>query len=27
MCTGADYVNTGKLKMGSRSGIMLCKEG
>lgn len=26
-CTGADYVNTGKLKAGSRSGIMLCKEG
>jgi flagellar biosynthesis/type III secretory pathway chaperone len=27
VCTGADYVNTGKLKTGSRSGIMLCKEG
>jgi flagellar biosynthesis/type III secretory pathway chaperone len=27
MCTGADYANTGKLKTGSRSGIMLCKEG
>ena len=27
MCTGADYVNTGKLKTSSRNGIMLCKEG
>jgi hypothetical protein len=27
MCTGADYVNTGKLKTGSRNGVMLCKEG
>ena len=27
MCTGADYVNTGKLKTSNRNGIMLCKEG
>ena len=27
MCTGADYVNTGKLKAGNRNGIMFCKEG
>jgi hypothetical protein len=27
MCTGADYVNTGKLKARNRNGIMLCKEG
>ncbi|MCX5819695.1 MAG: flagellar protein FlgN [Deltaproteobacteria bacterium] len=27
MCSGADYANTGKLKTGSRRGIMLCKEG
>jgi len=27
MCTGADYVNSGKLKTGSRRGMMLCKEG
>lgn len=27
MCTGADYVNTGKLKTGSRNGIMFCRKG
>lgn len=27
MCAGADYVNTGKLKTGRKSGMMLCKEG
>lgn len=27
MCTGADYVNTGKLKTTNRNGIMFCEEG
>ena len=27
MNTGADYVNTGKLKTGPRRGMLLCKEG
>jgi hypothetical protein len=27
MCSGADYVNTGKFKTSNRNGIMLCKEG
>ena len=27
MSTGADYMNTGKLKTSNRNGMMLCKEG
>jgi hypothetical protein len=27
LSTGADYVNTGKLKAGDRHGRILCKEG
>jgi flagellar biosynthesis/type III secretory pathway chaperone len=27
MCTGADYVNTGKLKAGNRNGAVLCRRG
>ena len=27
MCTGADYVNTGKLKAGNRNGTVLSREG
>ncbi len=27
MSTGADYMNTGKLKTSNRNGMMFCKEG